>query len=478
MRGTIAFNKTVIGHKHVVKSIPCEDCSGSYSDNYGLYDIAIIADGHGDPSCFRSQKGSEFAVDVALKCLREFADCWCVELGAFRDAMQSPRERTAIITNLTNTIVSRWYDKIHFDMEEDQNPLTEEELASAGQMAEKYKNGDRVEHIYGTTLIAAIRLIDYLILIQQGDGRCDVFYADGRVDQPIPWDDRCHENVTTSMCDTDVAVSIRNCVIDLLETPVAACYLGSDGIEDSYRGNDNTNQEGTHFFYRDLSCDLADKEFSDFEDDLASKLSNLSREGSADDMSVAGIVDPMFVRRLLPEFRRSVKNYRLAEDRLVYEEKLASMERKHTVLRKRFDEARKLNEERIRCRKALVEEVNRLSSEGRKVAEQLTLKRAEAKKQDNGGISGMFKDVFNGGSEVKRLEKELDRIRNEYNAAREKLARYENNTADVKDGLEKWSAEFKNYDALYKAGAAAIFGPGTPVAYAAIKIVEMLMQKF
>ena len=36
----------------------------------------------------------------------------------------------------------------------------------------------------------------------------------------------------------------------------------------------------------------------------------------------------------------------------------------------------------------------------------------------------------------------------------------------------------QDYDALYRAGAAAIFGPGTPVAYAAIKIVEMLMQKF
>ncbi|MDO4736576.1 MAG: methylmalonyl-CoA mutase, partial [Bacteroidia bacterium] len=36
----------------------------------------------------------------------------------------------------------------------------------------------------------------------------------------------------------------------------------------------------------------------------------------------------------------------------------------------------------------------------------------------------------------------------------------------------------QDYDALYKAGAAAIFGPGTPVAYAAIKMIEMLMQKF
>ncbi|MBO8429011.1 MAG: methylmalonyl-CoA mutase [Bacteroidetes bacterium] len=36
----------------------------------------------------------------------------------------------------------------------------------------------------------------------------------------------------------------------------------------------------------------------------------------------------------------------------------------------------------------------------------------------------------------------------------------------------------QDYDVLYKAGAAAIFGPGTPIAYAAIKIIEILNQKF
>lgn len=36
----------------------------------------------------------------------------------------------------------------------------------------------------------------------------------------------------------------------------------------------------------------------------------------------------------------------------------------------------------------------------------------------------------------------------------------------------------QDYDALYKAGAAAIFGPGTKIAIAAIKIIELLNQKF
>ena len=36
----------------------------------------------------------------------------------------------------------------------------------------------------------------------------------------------------------------------------------------------------------------------------------------------------------------------------------------------------------------------------------------------------------------------------------------------------------QDYDALYKAGAAAIFGPGTKVALAASTIVDLLSQRF
>ncbi len=36
----------------------------------------------------------------------------------------------------------------------------------------------------------------------------------------------------------------------------------------------------------------------------------------------------------------------------------------------------------------------------------------------------------------------------------------------------------QDYDALYKAGAAAIFGPGTPIAFAAVKLMELWNQRF
>ena len=449
MRGTVAFNKTVIGHKHVIKNIPCEDSSNSYSDEFGLYDIAIVADGHGDPSCFRSKNGSKLAVDTAMLCLREFACCWCRELGSFRSSMQSQRERAAMIKALTDTIISKWYEAIHKDLSD--APLTEEELLSAGSMAEAYRRGERVEHIYGTTLMAALRIVNYLILIHQGDGRCDVFYADGTVDQPIPWDDRCQENVTTSMCDEDVAVSIRNCVIDLSEQAVVACYLGSDGIEDSYRGNDNINQDGTHFFYRELTCELAELKFRSFDELLENKLSELSREGSADDMSVAGIVCPLEIDALLPAFRRSVRNYRLAEDRAVYEEKLASMERKYSVLSKRLKETQMAYEDKAKDRQHLVERMQKIKERGAVVKQAIDKKRAEADDTpERSKIGDFVMSLFNDDGDIKRLEKEFATLKNEYKTLAEDLAKLDADNEELKQRYEKCSTEFCEYDALYK----------------------------
>lgn len=99
------------------------------------------------------------------------------------------------------------------------------------KLNEKYDPGkvqkitENVEHIYGTTLMAALALPGCLLLIHQGDGRIDVFYGDGRVEQPVPWDIRCEDTTTTSMCDADVTSSIRHKIINLRETPVVACYL-------------------------------------------------------------------------------------------------------------------------------------------------------------------------------------------------------------------------------------------------------------
>lgn len=340
----LTFHKTVRGHLHVSRGIPCEDYSLSYSDGGGRFHIAVTADGHGDAACMRSADGSRFAAEIALDSVKAFAQAAFMPDSPqltpdFSENMEIPKYRDRLIRQLMNVIISRWYQRVNEDLEA--NPLTEDELEAAdksGGQGEAYRRGERLEHIYGTTLIAALWIReDYLILIQQGDGRCDIFYGDGHVEQPIPWDSRCFENVTTSMCDSDVVSSIRCHVADLKARPVIACYLGSDGVEDSYR-----DMEGTHTFYRELSCKAVELGSAEaIEAYLETMLPGFSEAGSGDDVSAAAIVDLERLKPFVPAFEALSQRYAMEDRKLFYESKLASMTRKRGILKRRLDEAEK-----------------------------------------------------------------------------------------------------------------------------------------
>lgn len=47
MKQAYTFHKTVRGHLHIVREIPCEDFSDSFSSEDGKFHIAVVADGHG-----------------------------------------------------------------------------------------------------------------------------------------------------------------------------------------------------------------------------------------------------------------------------------------------------------------------------------------------------------------------------------------------------------------------------------------------
>lgn len=331
------FHTTVRGHLHIQKDILCEDSSASYSDCDGKYHIAVIADGHGDTACFRSKLGSQLAVDVTTESLQTFANAVIASLETdmpITNKLAIPKYKRQVIKQLTDSIVSKWSHLVNEDLEI--NPPTEEEIKGSGRFAAEYLAGNRLDHIYGTTLMAGLLVANYLILIHQGDGRCDVIYKDGSIDQPIPWDDRCFENVTTSMCDEDVAEGIRHCVINLDEYEVVACYLGSDGVEDSF-----PDMEGTHMFYRNLSSEFVSRELSGFTDYLEEMLPEFSRTGSGDDVSVAGIVNKTALHGLADSFKVSAQKYQLSQQLEQYEKKLSQMPRKHGILKRRMEDAKR-----------------------------------------------------------------------------------------------------------------------------------------
>jgi hypothetical protein len=333
------FHKSVMGQSHVDRNIPCEDASGSFSAEDGSFHIAVVSDGHGQKKSFRSNVGSQIAVDVTMECLRGLAEDVLENpetAHAFQqDLLHNPRFRQTTVRRLTDSILAGWSDRIHEDFY--MNPPAQEEI---GEYADYFRDENRLPQIYGATLMAALWLPDCVILLHQGDGRCDVFYTDGTADQPIPWDERCQGNQTTSLCDEDAADSFRSRILDLQERPVAACYLGSDGVEDAYRSD-----EGTHTFYRVLSCkrmELGQEAFMEYLQELLPKFSAwgmFSKVGSRDDVSVACIADEDALRPLVPGMQTKIRQFELGEALFWEEDALRSKSRAHGILQRRLDEA-------------------------------------------------------------------------------------------------------------------------------------------
>ena len=332
--------------------------------------------------------------------------------------------------------------------------------------------------------MAALALPECLLLIHQGDGRIDVFYGDGSVDQPVPWDARCEDTTTTSMCDSDVTSSIRHKVINLRDTPVVACYLGCDGIEDAYRdshgdlGGTHCFMGGVHTFYKYLTCKMLDTSKDDFELYLDSFLPEFSvngiftRSGSGDDVSVAGIVDLESISPLKQQFEFDIKNYSLEEDLFWKEDALRGKTRKHSILQKRMDDAKAIVETlSSELQKAEIAQAD-LQSKRELLLTQAEKAKAELEqyKKEAETEAGSFEDetVSNSLKSHMRLlgltlQEIYDRIANgvnkleaQHKALLEELVEYDANIQNLQNKQAKISAELVTANQAYT-NAKAVF---------------------
>lgn len=105
---------------------------------------------------------------------------------------------------------------------------------------------------------------------------------DGVICEPIPWDDDCQSNVTTSICDSEAIDEFR---YFFTKTPPVATFMGSDGIDDSYASSQELHDLYSSILtiFAEHGIDIGRKEVSEF-------LPVLSQKGSGDDVSVAGIL--------------------------------------------------------------------------------------------------------------------------------------------------------------------------------------------
>ena len=303
------------GSDHIKHGIPCEDYGLVFESE--LCKIFAVADGHGDSNCPRSQFGSKTACEIVISEMEKF--CSDIRENAWESRVISPgKDLDTLARQLISSIVAKCVKAVNEELAD--NPLTDDERAGCEKYIERYDKGERLEHIYGTTLIAGLMTEKYLLLIQQGDGRCVVFNSDGSCMQPIPWDDKCFANVTTSLCDEDAIQRFRYCTLNLSENPIIACLAGSDGVEDSYLSMDLM-----HSYYRDLLVYASDNGVAGLNAYLKETLPEFSKNGSGDDVTICGIVDKETAANFVTSFKRDNEIVRKESTIREIDERLKSM---------------------------------------------------------------------------------------------------------------------------------------------------------
>ena len=102
-----AFSATGIGASHLKIGKPCQDYSAYLISGKGA--IAAVADGHGGESYFRSDRGAQFVVETAIKCIEEF-------IAVKNHPLHDPY---ALLSTLEKSIIAAWHEKITEDVIKD-----------------------------------------------------------------------------------------------------------------------------------------------------------------------------------------------------------------------------------------------------------------------------------------------------------------------------------------------------------------------
>lgn len=333
------------GESHKSTEKPCQDYA--YAESNENLSIAIVCDGHGGERYFRSQFGSEFATEITKEAIRAFVENMAdstftgQEKKSVFDGADFTEYSAAIATDqqvaskahkslmwLFSSIISQWNAKVAQHARE--VDLTDWELEHVEQkykdefLAKRETEDATFEKTYGCTLMAYVQTPDYWFAFHLGDGKCvSMRVVDDNLvcGQPIPWDEKCFLNKTTSLCDSNALDEFRYCYQGNGEFPLAM-FLGSDGMDDSYGDGDNLDN-----FYIQLFKVIIRNGNDKAKKELIKSLPIISKLGSKDDMSVASIYDDTNLSETFFRLIKYQKN-KIDEQLNAVEDKILQLEQK------------------------------------------------------------------------------------------------------------------------------------------------------
>jgi hypothetical protein len=275
------IGETVPGASHLRAGIPNQDAIRHVRQSSARLPVIVsISDGHGSNKCFRSDRGSRFAVRVGADLLDELING--------RHAALPPAEiDSKLRESLTAEFIRRWRAAVESDLKRE--PFREEEFA---RMIEK--DGEKARRLveanpylaYGATSLSCLLTPTYALYLQLGDGEMITVSERGEIGHPLPEDSRLLANETTSLCLDKAASDFRLAVCPHGDADLPALILmTTDGYYNSFSTAAGFYQVGS-----DLIQMLRERDgFGTVNRGIKSWLEEATAAGSGDDCTLAVI---------------------------------------------------------------------------------------------------------------------------------------------------------------------------------------------
>ncbi len=269
---------TVRGASHVRQGITNQDYL-QFVANEGQA-ILALADGHGSAKSFRSDKGSQFAVEASIEVAQDLLHA---ARSADRRFLSLVKDQLKV--DLPRHIVRGWNARVDEHLK--RNPFTISELDT---LAKKDGLESRRQVIqdnrlaYGSTLLTAIAMESFAAFWQIGDGDVLAVSSAKEVYRPVEKDPTLIGNETTSLCSVHAWRMFRSAVLGL---PAPMIMLSTDGFANSF-----LDDAGFFKFGTDVSDIIVAEGLAKVEASLPGWLTEITARGSGDDISLGIICRP------------------------------------------------------------------------------------------------------------------------------------------------------------------------------------------
>lgn len=272
-----ATGETVPGASHLRSGTPNQDAILQMRESGTTLPLVLnVSDGHGSDKCFRSDRGSHFAVEIAAVLAREF-------LRRNKSVFDITELGKRAKDFLPGELIKRWRAAVEADFSE--NPFTEEELKRLEE-----RDGGRARKLveanptlaYGATSLTVLLTDFYVLYLQLGDGEILTVSDAGEVKLPLPPDERLIANETTSLISEKAASDFRILAQAISNDPPALIIMTTDGYANSFSDDEGFFKVGSDI----LEMMRADG-FDAVGANVKAWIEEATRIGSGDDCTLA-----------------------------------------------------------------------------------------------------------------------------------------------------------------------------------------------